>query len=161
MEKTRPFLRRGIYFRALLRISAKKRTFFSKNNLKNRPLCGIMREKEREAEMLPDYKGLKSGTDVRGVALEGVPGEEINLTDEAVSAIVKAFCLRLAERTGKQRPVLAVGHDSRPVGGAPSPPAPCVPPKRAAATCCSRGCLPRRPCSCCSKTGRSARTPPS
>ena len=113
MEKTRPFLRRGIYFRALLRISAKKRTFFSKNNLKNRPLCGIMREKEREAEMLPDYKGLKSGTDVRGVALEGVPGEEINLTDEAVSAIVKAFCLRLAERTGKQRPVLAVGHDSR------------------------------------------------
>ena len=113
MEKTRPFLRRGIYFRALLRISAKKRTFFSKNNLKNRPLCGIMREKEREAEMLPDYKGLKSGTDVRGVALEGVPGEEINLTDEAVSAIVKAFCLRLAERTGKRTPVLAIGHDSR------------------------------------------------
>lgn len=160
MEKTRPFLRRGIYFRALLRISAKKRTFFSKNNLKNRPLCGIMREKEREAEMLPDYKGLKSGTDVRGVALEGVPGEEINLTDEAVSAIVKAFCLRLAERTGNRGPCSRSGTTRACRRGA-SPPAPCAPPKRAAATCCSRGCLPRRPCSCCSKTRRSARTPPS
>ena len=101
--------------------------------------------------MLPDYKGLKSGTDVRGVALEGVPGEEINLTDEAVSAIVKAFCLRLAERTGKRTPVLAIGHDSRLSAGRIS----------ACATCCSRGCLPRRPCSCCSKTERPARTPPS
>ena len=62
---------------------------------------------------LRDWKELKSGTDVRGVALEGVQGEPVNLTDEAVAGIIKAFCLRLAERTGKERPTLAVGHDSR------------------------------------------------
>ena len=39
-----------------------------------------------------DWMKLKSGTDVRGVALEGVPGEEVNLTDEAVTGIMKAFC---------------------------------------------------------------------
>lgn len=42
-----------------------------------------------------DWMSLKSGTDVRGVALEGVAGEPVNLTDEAVSAIVKAFASAL------------------------------------------------------------------
>ena len=45
---------------------------------------------------LKDWMDLKSGTDVRGVALEGVPGEAVNLTDEAVAGIVKAFLYRLA-----------------------------------------------------------------
>lgn len=62
---------------------------------------------------LQEWKELKSGTDVRGVALDGVKGEPVTLTDEAVAGIVKAFCLRLAERTGKDRPKLAIGHDSR------------------------------------------------
>lgn len=60
-----------------------------------------------------DWMNLKSGTDVRGVAIEGVAGEPVTLTDEAVRGIVKAFCLRLAEQCGKARPVIAIGHDSR------------------------------------------------
>ena len=60
-----------------------------------------------------DWMNLKSGTDVRGVAIEGVAGEPVTLTDEAVRGIMKAFCLRLAEQCGKERPVIAIGHDSR------------------------------------------------
>ena len=29
-----------------------------------------------------EYSKLKSGTDIRGVAVEGVPGEPVTLTDE-------------------------------------------------------------------------------
>ena len=31
-----------------------------------------------------EYSKLKSGTDIRGVAVEGVPGEPVNLTDEVI-----------------------------------------------------------------------------
>ena len=37
-----------------------------------------------------NWEQLKSGSDVRGTAIEGVAGEPVNLTDEAVGAIVKA-----------------------------------------------------------------------
>ena len=60
-----------------------------------------------------DWMKLKSGTDVRGVALEGVPGEEVNLTDEAVTGIMKAFCAWAAQRCGKDKLTIAIGHDSR------------------------------------------------
>ena len=60
-----------------------------------------------------NWPELKSGTDVRGVAIEGVAGEPVNLTDEAVAAIVKAFCYRLAQSAGKTDLTVAVGHDSR------------------------------------------------
>lgn len=60
-----------------------------------------------------DWMKLKSGTDVRGVALEGVPGEEVNLTDEAVTGIMKAFCAWAAQRCGKKKLTIAIGHDSR------------------------------------------------
>ncbi len=57
-----------------------------------------------------DYRNLKSGTDVRGVAVEGVPGEHINLTDQAVRDITAAFLRWLGDMQGKK---IAVGHDSR------------------------------------------------
>ncbi len=60
-----------------------------------------------------DWLKLKSGTDVRGVALEGVEGEHIDLTDEAVEGIIKALCFWVAQKTGKRELTLAVGHDSR------------------------------------------------
>ena len=60
-----------------------------------------------------DWMKLKSGTDVRGVALEEVPGEEVNLTDEAVTGIMKAFCAWAAQRCGKEKLTIAIGHDSR------------------------------------------------
>ena len=61
------------------------------------------------------WKQFKSGTDIRGVASEGVPGQEINLTDEVVEKISAGFVLWLSEKTNKpaSRLIISVGHDSR------------------------------------------------
>ncbi len=55
---------------------------------------------------------LKSGSDVRGVAVEGVEGEKLELTDEAVFRITVGFC-RWLEENGYNSNKIAVGHDSR------------------------------------------------
>ena len=60
-----------------------------------------------------DLLKLKSGTDVRGVASEGIAGEPINLTDEAVILIVKAFLKRQCQKLGVPSVKIAVGNDSR------------------------------------------------
>ena len=62
-----------------------------------------------------DWKQFKSGTDIRGVAVEGVPGQKYNLTDEAVRRMTAGFLLWLSKRLGKpaNELKLAVGHDSR------------------------------------------------
>ncbi|MBS7263092.1 MAG: phosphomannomutase/phosphoglucomutase [Eubacteriales bacterium] len=62
-----------------------------------------------------EWKKLKNGSDFRGVALEGVAGQPVNLTDEAVGAIVDAYVLWLSQRTGKAAADLkiAIGHDPR------------------------------------------------
>ncbi len=61
------------------------------------------------------WSQLKSGTDIRGVAEKGVPGETVNLTDEVVGKAADGFALWLSAKTGK--PVhdlkIAVGHDPR------------------------------------------------
>lgn len=62
---------------------------------------------------LQDYLRLRNGTDVRGVAVDGVAGEPITLTPEAAQNIVAAFCRWLSARTGKQKLLVAVGYDSR------------------------------------------------
>ena len=65
--------------------------------------------------MLNDFwKALKSGTDIRGVAVEGA-GYEVNLTDETVSAIVNGFMMWLSDKTGKtsEEMKISVGRDSR------------------------------------------------
>ncbi len=58
-----------------------------------------------------DLKKLKSGTDIRGVALDGF-GEDVNLTDDAVKSLIKAFAVLLKEKNPKAKCV-AVGRDSR------------------------------------------------
>lgn len=68
-------------------------------------LCALARvqvEKSKRIYImtLNDYLHLKNGTDVRGVACEGVEGESITLTEEAVANIAKAFCVWLISRTG-------------------------------------------------------------
>ena len=60
---------------------------------------------------IPGIKKLKSGSDIRGVAVD--LGAAITLTDEAVYAIVRAFCTWLARRNGKAVENIAVGHDVR------------------------------------------------
>ncbi len=62
---------------------------------------------------LQEYLNLRNGTDVRGVAVDGVAGEPITLTPLAAQNIVAAFCKWLCAKTGKQKLLVAVGHDSR------------------------------------------------
>ncbi len=60
---------------------------------------------------LNGFKQLKSGTDVRGVAVEGK--SRITLTDEAVTAVSRAFVKWLSLKTGGLKFKIAVGNDSR------------------------------------------------
>ncbi len=62
---------------------------------------------------LQEYLALRNGTDVRGVATDGVAGEEVTLTKEGVRNIARAFCLWLQDSLGKDKLTIAVGHDSR------------------------------------------------
>ena len=41
------------------------------------------------------YKQFKSGTDIRGVASEGVEGQPVNLTDDVVARMADGFVLWL------------------------------------------------------------------
>lgn len=59
------------------------------------------------------YKSLKSGSDIRGTAVAGVPGEEIELTDKAVFDLTSGFCLWLNRICAVTDGKIAVGHDSR------------------------------------------------
>ena len=62
------------------------------------------------------YQALKSGSDIRGVAVAGVPGQEVQLTDELAENIGFGFVYWLEDKVrpadGHQFTV-AVGHDSR------------------------------------------------
>lgn len=58
------------------------------------------------------YRKLKSGSDIRGTAADGVAGEEIELTDKAVFDLTVGFCKWL-EEAGYKGEKIAVGHDSR------------------------------------------------
>ncbi len=59
------------------------------------------------------WKHLKSGTDIRGVALEGVEGQNVDLTDEIIEKIAASFALWLQKKTGKTENLIAIGRDSR------------------------------------------------
>ena len=65
---------------------------------------------------MENYSKLKSGTDIRGRAIES-EGKPAILTDKAVADLAAAFALWLTRRTGKTRCKLVVGRDSRLTGG--------------------------------------------
>ena len=60
-----------------------------------------------------DYKKLQNGSDIRGVALEGIEGQHINLTEEVCRNIGRGFALWLKAKAGKEELRVAVGRDSR------------------------------------------------
>lgn len=62
-----------------------------------------------------DLLKLQNGSDIRGVASEGVDGENINLTEEACLKIGGAFAQWLYKKTGKnaQNLTVGIGRDSR------------------------------------------------
>ena len=62
-----------------------------------------------------DLLKLQNGSDIRGVAADGIADEPITLTPDAVNLIGQAFVKWLANRSGKTASELkiGVGHDSR------------------------------------------------
>ena len=60
-----------------------------------------------------DYKKLQNGSDIRGVALEGIENQHVNLTEDVCRDIGRAFAIWLMEKTGKNEVRIAVGRDSR------------------------------------------------
>ena len=60
-----------------------------------------------------DYKKLQNGSDIRGVAMEGIEGQHVNLTEQVCKDIGRGFALWLMNKTGKQQLRVAVGRDSR------------------------------------------------
>lgn len=62
-----------------------------------------------------NYKKLQNGSDIRGVAMEGVAGESVNLGKEETFRLTRGFAIWLSEKLGKPAKELkiAVGHDSR------------------------------------------------
>ena len=62
-----------------------------------------------------DLMKLQNGSDVRGIAIDGVEGESVNLTTEAVNRIASGFVKFLSDKLAKPAKELkiAIGHDSR------------------------------------------------
>ena len=62
-----------------------------------------------------DIRKLQNGSDIRGIAVEGVPGEEVNLTQNTAGAIATAYMVWLAKKLDK--PIftlkICVGRDPR------------------------------------------------
>lgn len=62
-----------------------------------------------------NWKKLQNGSDIRGVALEGIANESVNLTPEVTKILGQAFASWLSQKTGKSGSELlvSVGRDSR------------------------------------------------
>ena len=60
-----------------------------------------------------DYTKLQNGSDIRGVAMEGIEGQHVDLTEQACRDIGRGFALWLRARLGKDALRVAVGRDSR------------------------------------------------
>ena len=61
-----------------------------------------------------DWKKLQNGSDIRGVALEGVPDEAVNLTPDVVKTLGNAFVRWLTQHNKSATDLtLAIGRDSR------------------------------------------------
>ncbi len=61
---------------------------------------------------------LQNGSDIRGIAIEGVEGEHVNLTPERVNRIARSFAAWLSKKTNKDISSLriGIGRDSRITG---------------------------------------------
>ncbi|ELS05329.1 phosphomannomutase [Xenococcus sp. PCC 7305] len=64
---------------------------------------------------MTNWKQLQNGSDIRGVALEGIPDETVNLTPKVANILGKAFVSWLTQQIDKSAGELtiAVGRDSR------------------------------------------------
>lgn len=64
---------------------------------------------------MKDYKKLQNGSDIRGIAITGVPGELPNLTPDEAADIAGGFLIWLSEKLGRkpEELKLAIGRDPR------------------------------------------------
>ncbi len=61
-----------------------------------------------------DYQKLRNGSDIRGVALDGIEGQPITLFEDVCRDIGRGFALWLIRKTGKKSGLrVSVGRDSR------------------------------------------------
>ncbi len=60
-----------------------------------------------------DLYKLQNGSDIRGVAIDGVTNEAKNLGEEECAALAKGYVRLLKRKTGKECLCISVGHDSR------------------------------------------------
>ena len=60
-----------------------------------------------------DYSKLQNGSDIRGVALAGIEGQEVNLTEEVCRNIGRGFAVWLSKKLHKDELTVAIGRDSR------------------------------------------------
>ena len=62
-----------------------------------------------------DFSKLQNGSDIRGVALEGVEGQPVNLTETAVERLAKGFVYWLSNAADKKAAdlIISVGRDPR------------------------------------------------
>ncbi|KAJ4979906.1 hypothetical protein NE237_010686 [Protea cynaroides] len=63
-----------------------------------------------------DFRKLQNGSDIRGVAVAGVEGKPVNLTEPVTEAIAAAFAAWLLNKKGadaSRRFKVSIGHDSR------------------------------------------------
>lgn len=60
-----------------------------------------------------NWKKLQNGSDIRGVAIDGIQGEPVNLFPETVSTLGQVFVQWLEKRLNKKDITIAVGTDSR------------------------------------------------
>ncbi|AFZ47207.1 phosphoglucomutase/phosphomannomutase alpha/beta/alpha domain I [Cyanobacterium stanieri PCC 7202] len=62
-----------------------------------------------------NWKKLQNGSDIRGVALEGIEGEKVNLTPEIIKILGKSFAQWLSEKLSKSpsQLIISLGRDSR------------------------------------------------
>lgn len=62
-----------------------------------------------------NWKKLQNGSDIRGVALEGVPDERVNLTPQIATILGKSYTTWLSQKTNKKTSqlIVSIGRDSR------------------------------------------------
>ncbi len=60
-----------------------------------------------------DLRKLQNGSDIRGVAVEGIENEPVTLREEEVSLFARGFLTFIRKKTKKEDIRIAIGHDSR------------------------------------------------
>lgn len=61
----------------------------------------------------PDWLQLLNGTDIRGIAMDGIIGERVTLSTSKVAALGRAFAQWLQNKGSEKHLRIAVGHDCR------------------------------------------------